>query len=59
MVGVLLSCNPVAYVRSVAHTSYLFRTGDVNSDSIWVFNLVAEMLSPQPNRGEWLQRCRP
>ncbi|KAL8472811.1 hypothetical protein ACS0TY_029868 [Phlomoides rotata] len=25
MLGVLLSCDPAAYVRPVAHTSYLFR----------------------------------
>jgi len=29
----------------VAHASYLFRAGGVNSDSIRVFNPVAEMLS--------------
>nr|GFB74496.1 cytochrome c biogenesis FC, mitochondrial [Tanacetum cinerariifolium] len=36
MLGVLLSCDPAAYVRPVAHASYLFRAGGVNSDSIWV-----------------------
>ncbi|GKD91161.1 hypothetical protein Tco_1366668, partial [Tanacetum coccineum] len=41
MLGVLLSCDPAAYVRHVAHASYLFRVGGVNSDSIWVFNLAA------------------
>lgn len=45
MLGVLLSCDPAAYVRSVAHASYLFRAGGVNSDSIRVFNPAAEMLS--------------
>nr|GME01568.1 Cytochrome C biogenesis CcmF C-terminal-like mitochondrial protein [Ipomoea batatas] len=30
--GVLLSCDPAAYVRPVAHASYLFRAGGVNSD---------------------------
>ncbi|KAI3729608.1 hypothetical protein L6452_18269 [Arctium lappa] len=45
MLGVLLSCDPAAYVRRVAHASYLFRAGGVNSDSIRVFNPVAEMLS--------------
>lgn len=45
MLGVLLSCDPVAYVRPVAHASYLFRAGGVNSDSIRVFNPAAEMLS--------------
>jgi hypothetical protein len=45
MLGVLLSCDPAAYVRPVAHASYLFRAGGVNSDSIRVFNPVAEMLS--------------
>ncbi|KAF3592195.1 hypothetical protein DY000_02021684 [Brassica cretica] len=45
MLGVLLSCDPVAYVRPVAHTSNLFRAGGVNSDTIRVFNLAAEMLS--------------
>ncbi|GJS07326.1 hypothetical protein Tco_0364122 [Tanacetum coccineum] len=34
MLGVLLSYDPAAYVRPVAHTSYLFRAGGVNSDSI-------------------------
>nr|GEY66959.1 maturase, mitochondrial [Tanacetum cinerariifolium] len=34
MLGVLLSCDPKAYVRLVAHASYLFRAGSVNSDSI-------------------------
>ncbi|KAG4905998.1 hypothetical protein JHK84_057375 (mitochondrion) [Glycine max] len=34
MLGVLLSCDPAAYVRPVAHASYLFRAGGVNSDSI-------------------------
>ena len=38
MLGVLLSCDPAAYVRPVAHASYLFRAGGVNSDSIRVFN---------------------
>lgn len=45
MLGVLLSCDPVAYVRPLAHASYLFRAGGVNSDSIRVFNPAAEMLS--------------
>ncbi|XP_074560956.1 cytochrome c biogenesis CcmF C-terminal-like mitochondrial protein [Curcuma longa] len=45
MLGVLLSCDPVAYVRPVAHASYLFRAGGVNSDSFRVFNPAAEMLS--------------
>lgn len=45
ILGVLLSCDPVAYVRPVAHASYLFRAGGVNSDSIRVFNPDAEMLS--------------
>lgn len=45
MLGVLLSCDPAAYVRPVAHASYLFRAGGVNSDSILVFNPAAEMLS--------------
>ena len=45
MLGVLLSCDPAAYVRPVAHVSYLFRAGGVNSDSIRVFNPAAEMLS--------------
>ena len=45
MLGVLLSCDPLAYVRPVAHASYLFRAGGVNSDSIRVFNPAAEMLS--------------
>ncbi|KAL9658832.1 hypothetical protein QQ045_027692 [Rhodiola kirilowii] len=45
MLGVLLSCDPPAYVRPVAHASYLFRAGGVNSDSIRVFNPAAEMLS--------------
>jgi len=45
MLGVFLSCDPVAYVRPVAHASYLFRAGGVNSDSIRVFNPAAEMLS--------------
>lgn len=45
MLGVLLSCDPVAYARPVAHASYLFRAGGVNSDSIRVFNPAAEMLS--------------
>ena len=45
MLGVLLSCDLVAYVRPVAHASYLFRAGGVNSDSIRVFNPAAEMLS--------------
>ncbi|KAL8512984.1 hypothetical protein ACS0TY_019229 [Phlomoides rotata] len=45
MLGVLLSCDPGAYVRPVAHASYLFRAGGVNSDSIQVFNPAAEMLS--------------
>ena len=44
MLGVLLSCDPAAYVRPVAHASY-FRAGGVNSDSIRVFNPAAEMLS--------------
>ncbi|KAI3748827.1 hypothetical protein L6452_12205 [Arctium lappa] len=30
MLGVLLSCDPAAYVRPVAHASYLFRAGGVN-----------------------------
>ncbi|CAK7324398.1 unnamed protein product [Dovyalis caffra] len=34
MLGVLLSCDPAAYVQPVAHASYLFRAGGVNSDSI-------------------------
>ncbi|OMP10576.1 hypothetical protein COLO4_04428 [Corchorus olitorius] len=34
MLGVLLSCDLAAYVRPVAHASYLFRAGGVNSDSI-------------------------
>lgn len=45
MLGVLLSCDLAAYVRPVAHASYLFRAGGVNSDSIRVFNPAAEMLS--------------
>lgn len=45
MLGVLLSCDPAAYVRPLAHASYLFRAGGVNSDSIRVFNPAAEMLS--------------
>ncbi|MBA0731531.1 hypothetical protein Golax_022906 [Gossypium laxum] len=45
MLGVLLSCNPVDYVRLVAYTSYLFRVGGMNSDSIRVLNPAAEMLS--------------
>jgi len=45
MLGVLLSCDPAAYVRPVAHASYLFRAGGVNSESIRVFNPAAEMLS--------------
>ena len=45
MLGVLLSCDPAAYVRPVAHASYLFRAGGVNSDLIRVFNPAAEMLS--------------
>ena len=45
ILGVLLSCDPAAYVRPVAHASYLFRAGGVNSDSIRVFNPAAEMLS--------------
>nr|GMD87891.1 cytochrome C biogenesis CcmF C-terminal-like mitochondrial protein [Ipomoea batatas] len=43
--GVLLSCDPAAYVRPVAHASYLFRAGGVNSDFLRVFNPAAEMLS--------------
>ncbi|CAL0332835.1 unnamed protein product [Lupinus luteus] len=45
ILGVLLSCDPAAYVRPVAHASYLFRAGGVNSDSIRVFHPAAEMLS--------------
>lgn len=45
MLGVLLSCDLAAYVRPVAHASYLFRAGGVNSDSIRVFNPATEMLS--------------
>lgn len=45
MLGVLLSCDPAAYVRPVAHASYLFRAGGVNSDFLRVFNPAAEMLS--------------
>ncbi|KAL8469078.1 hypothetical protein ACS0TY_032062 [Phlomoides rotata] len=46
MLGVLLSCDPAAYVRPVAHASYLFRAGGVNSDSIRVLNhLPAKNLS--------------
>ncbi|KAF3488554.1 hypothetical protein F2Q69_00052947 [Brassica cretica] len=45
MFGVLLSCDPTAYVRPVAQASNLFRAGGVNSDSIRVFNLAAEMLN--------------
>jgi hypothetical protein len=45
ILGVLLSCDPLAYVRPVAHASYLLRADGVNSDSIWVFNPAAEMLS--------------
>ena len=45
MLGVLLSCDPAAYVRPVAHASYLFRAGGVNSDSIRVFNPADEVLS--------------
>ncbi|XP_051137174.1 cytochrome c biogenesis CcmF C-terminal-like mitochondrial protein [Andrographis paniculata] len=45
MLGVFLSCDPAAYVRPVAHASYLFRAGGVNSDSRRVFNPAAEMLS--------------
>ncbi|KAG2394645.1 Cytochrome c biogenesis CcmF C-terminal-like mitochondrial protein [Vigna angularis] len=44
MLGVLLSCDPAAYVRPVAHASYLFRVGGVNFDLIWVFNPAVEML---------------
>lgn len=43
--GVLLSCDPAAYVRPVAHAPYFFMAGGVNSDSIRVFNPAAEMLS--------------
>lgn len=45
ILGVLLSCDPTAYVRPLAHASYFFRAGGVNSDSIRVFNPDAEMLS--------------
>ncbi|CAN1191498.1 Cytochrome c biogenesis CcmF C-terminal-like mitochondrial protein [Linum perenne] len=45
MLGVLLSCDPAAHVRPVAHASYSFKAGGVNSDSIRVFNPAAEMLS--------------
>jgi hypothetical protein len=45
MSGVLLSCDPAAYVRPVAHASHLFRAGGVNSDFLRVFNPAAEMLS--------------
>lgn len=38
ILGVFLSCDPAAYVRPVAHASYLFRAGGVNSDSRRVFN---------------------
>jgi hypothetical protein len=34
MLGVLLSCDPEAYVRPLAHASYLYRAGGVNSDSM-------------------------
>ncbi|GMY26874.1 cytochrome c biogenesis CcmF C-terminal-like mitochondrial protein [Fagus crenata] len=34
MLGVLLSCDLEAYVRPLAHASYLFRAGGVNSDSM-------------------------
>ncbi|PPD92168.1 hypothetical protein GOBAR_DD10888 [Gossypium barbadense] len=45
MWGVILSCDPVAYVRPMAHASYLFRVCGVNSDSIRVLNPTTEMLS--------------
>ena len=45
MLGVLLSCDPAAYVRPVAHASSYFRAGGVNSDSIRVFNPDDEVLS--------------
>ncbi|KAJ0791392.1 putative H(+)-transporting two-sector ATPase [Helianthus annuus] len=45
ILGVLLWFDPMAYVRPVAHASYLFRAGRVNSDSIRVFIPAAEMLS--------------
>ncbi|KAL8154942.1 hypothetical protein AgCh_000346 [Apium graveolens] len=45
LLGVLLLCDPAAYVRPMAHASYLFRAGGVNSNSIRVFNPAAEMLS--------------
>lgn len=45
LLGVLLSCDPVADVRPVAHASYFLRAGGVNSDLIRVFNPAAEMLS--------------
>lgn len=45
LLGVLLSCDPVADVRPVAHASSFLRAGGVNSDLIRVFNPAAEMLS--------------
>lgn len=47
MLGVLLLlllCDPVAYEQSVAHASYLFMAGSMNSNSIHGFNSVVEML---------------
>ncbi|KAG0450472.1 hypothetical protein HPP92_026915 [Vanilla planifolia] len=45
LLGVLLSCDPVADVRPVAHASYLFRAGSMNFDLVQAFNPIAEMLS--------------
>ncbi|GJS18889.1 hypothetical protein Tco_0413361 [Tanacetum coccineum] len=53
MLGVLLSCDPAAYVRPVAHASYLFRAGGVNSDSIRVTpvgEVALSIPSGQPGR---------
>ncbi|GJY80899.1 hypothetical protein Tco_0493650 [Tanacetum coccineum] len=33
-----LSCDPTAYGRPVAHATYMFRAGGINSDSIRAFN---------------------
>lgn len=45
MLGVLLSGDPAAYLQPVAHITYLFRVGDMNSYSIQVFNPTIEILS--------------
>ncbi|KAG5070464.1 hypothetical protein JHK85_002863 [Glycine max] len=50
MLGVLLSCDPAAYVRPVAHASYLFRAGGVNSDSIRGTGEFPLPLEGQPGR---------